>query len=51
MRQQLAFLAKRQETRLSQKDREIRSIPERFKEEYAKSDVAEWKKCIQYDAV
>ena len=41
MWQQLAFLAKRHETRLSKKGREIRSIPERFKEEYAKSDAAE----------
>ena len=51
MWQQLAFLAKRQETKQSKKGREFRSIPERFKADYAKSDVAEWTKWIQYDAV
>ena len=36
MWKQTAFLARRQESRLSKKGREIRSIPERLKEEYAK---------------
>ncbi len=51
MWQQLAFLAQRQETRLSKKGHEIRSIPERLKEEHAKSSVVEWNKLIQYDSV
>jgi hypothetical protein len=51
MWKQTAFLARRQESRLSKKGREIRSIPEKFKKDYAKSDLDEWRKWLKYDAV
>jgi hypothetical protein len=46
-----AFLSSRQDSRLSKKGREVRNIPERFKDEYAKADLDEWRKWAHYDAV
>ncbi len=36
---------------MSKKGREIRSTPEKFKKDYEKSDLDEWRKWLKYDAV
>ncbi len=47
----LAFVSSRQESRLSKKGREIRQVPDRFKNEFRKSDLDEWRKWVHYDEV
>ena len=51
MWKKFAFVSSRQDSRLSKEGREIRHIPERFKDEYAKADLDEWTKWVHYDAV
>ncbi len=49
----LGFMSSRQGSRLPKKGkgREIRQVPDRFKKEFQKSDLDEWRKWVHYDAV
>ena len=47
-----SFMARRREGTIpKKKGRELKSIPDRFKEDFAKADYAEWRKWVSYDAV